>query len=119
MTMARLIALLMMLVLVVANGPAVAAAICQHQDSAAHAAAVQSGIAAVSAEALSEEAAVKAASIDGALGEAASTLLVGFMLPSEPTLFPPRIIESASTIMPDDRLQAGRSVPPLLEPPLA
>ena len=119
MTVSRLVTLLLMLLLVVANGPAVATAICQHQDARAHAAAAQSADAGVSAEALSEETAAKAASADGALGDAAGTLLAGYMLPPEPVLFPPGFIASTIGSMADDQGQVGRSVPPLLEPPLA
>lgn len=119
MTVSRLVNLLLMLLLVVANGPAVATAICQHQDARAHAAAVQSADAGVSAEAVGEETAAKAALFDGALGEAAGTLLAGYMLPSEPVLFAPGLVPSTIGSMPDDPASIGRSVPPLLEPPLA
>ena len=119
MTMVRLVTLLLMLVLAIANGPAVASAICQHQDARAHAAAVQSTDAGVAADALSEETAAKATSVDGALGDAAGTLLAGYMLPPEPVLLPPGFVDATIRSMPDDLGQVSRSVPPLLEPPLA
>ncbi|MDT9597360.1 hypothetical protein [Sphingosinicella rhizophila] len=108
----------MMLVLVVANGPAVAAAICQHQDVRVHAAALQSGDAGVAAEALDEESAAKAASTQGALGDAAATLLAGCMLPHAPEL-PRPDIGAACTGSADPPVLGSRTVPPLLEPPLA
>ena len=117
--MVRLLNVLLMLVIVIANGPAVAAAICQHQDARAHAAAVLSADAEVSAEALNEEAAARSISVDGALGDAAGTLLAGYMLPPEPALSLPGSVGSTIGSMPDDRGSVGRSVPPLLEPPLA
>lgn len=117
--MARLVTLLLMLLVVIANGPAVATAICRHQDARAHAAAVQSADAGLSAQARSEETAAKGAAMDRALSDAAGTLLAGYMLPPEPMVFLPRLVGSTTRSMPDDSRHAGRSVPPLLEPPLA
>jgi hypothetical protein len=117
--MARFVALLMMLVLVIANGPAVAAAICQHHDARAHAAAAASADAAISAEALGEETAAITAASDGALGDAAGTLLAGWLLPPQPSSLPLRRMEPLARIASQPVVLAGRSVPPLLEPPLA
>jgi hypothetical protein len=119
MTMARLLTLLMMLVLAIANGPAVAAAICEHRDARSHAAAAASADAGVSAEALGEEAAAKAAAGDAALGDAASTLLAGFLLPVQPSSLPFRAVEASTMGLGPAAVLTGRSVPPLLEPPLA
>jgi hypothetical protein len=119
MTMARLLTLLMMLVLAIANGPAVAAAICEHRDARSHAAAAASADAGVSAEAIGEETAAKAAGGDGALGDAASTLLAGYLLPAQPSPLPFRTIEASAGSPGEAAVLVGRSVPPLLEPPLA
>lgn len=117
--MARLVTLLIILAFVVANGPAVAMAICQHGDARAHAAALQNHEADVSLAAQSEENAAKAASKAGSLSDAATTLLAGYILPPDSSSFPPRFAEPASRDVADASGPGSRSVPPLLEPPLA
>ena len=114
----RLLTLLMMLVLAVANGPAVAAAICEHHDARAHAAAKASGDTGVAADALDEESAARAASFDGALGEAAGTLLAGYLLPAAPVV-PVRVNEAPQRHAAEPVPLESRGVAPLLEPPLA
>jgi hypothetical protein len=108
----------MMLVLAVANGPAVAAATCQHKDAQAHAAAVQSADAHVSASAKGEEAATRASKLDRAMGDAAGTLLAGYIVPPEFAL-PCRALGSATVHATYVKRLGSRSTPPLLEPPLA
>jgi hypothetical protein len=115
--MLRFFTLVMMLVLTIANGPAVAAAICQHTDGGAHTAALQSADENVSAAAMDEESASKSLSSKAAIGDAAGTLLTGGILPHQPVL----LAQGASSIRSDaatpQKLE-GRSVSPLLEPPL-
>jgi predicted MFS family arabinose efflux permease len=115
--MLRFVTLLMMLVLTIANGPAVAAAICQHTDGRAHTAALQSGDVNVSAEAMDEESASKALSSKAALGDAAGTLLAGAILPHQPVLLVQGVASIGSDAATPRKLE-GRSVSPLLEPPL-
>ena len=118
MTVSRLLTLLMIFAFLIANGPAVAMAMCQHEDARAHAAALQSMETEISVVAQSEEAAAKAASKKGSLSEAATTLLTGYILPSDLSPFPPRVVEPAGQHVADASRLGSRSVPPLLEPPL-
>ena len=91
--MTRLVTLLMMFTLVVANGSAAAGAMCQHRDARAHAMARQSQDAKVAAVALTEEAAAAAASKKGALGSSASVSLPAFILPSAALTPAPHAVE--------------------------
>jgi hypothetical protein len=116
--MFRFVAILMMFVLAMANGPAVAAAICQHQDGRAHFAALESADRSVSGEAQSEESAAKAVAADAALADAAGALLAGFILPADPAVPFAAAVALAAAPNHPQRLE-GRSVPPLLEPPHA
>jgi hypothetical protein len=118
MTVSRLLTLLMIFAFLIANGPAVAMAMCQHEDPRAHAAALQSLEAEISVVAQSEEAAATAASKKGSLNEAATTLLAGYILPGDPPSFPRRFVEPAAAHLADSSRMGSRSVPPLLEPPL-
>lgn len=119
MTMARLLTLLIMFAFVCTNGPAVAMAICEHEDARAHAAALRSSEASVSLLAQSEETAAKTASTQGMLSDAATTLLAGYILPTEAYSFAPRFIDRVSRHAFNPAGLGSRSVPPLLEPPLA
>ena len=116
--MARLLTLLMMLTLVVANGSAAADAMCRHRDAREHAIARQSQDAKVAAVALSEEAAAAVGSKSGTLGGSASVSLPAYMLPS-PALTPAPL---AAEPLPSPQRRAaslsGRSIRPLLEPPV-
>ena len=116
---ARLLTLLILFALAVTNGPAVAMAMCQHGDARAHAAARQSTEAGTAAAAMSEEAAAQAAPEQASLGDAARTLLAGYMLPGDPLPLPNRLVEAGATHIPLLYESDGRTVPPLLEPPLA
>lgn len=119
MTVARLVTLLIMFAFVFANGPAVAMAKCQHEDASAHAAALQNPEFDVSAVAQSEEAASKAVSKKASLGDAATTLLAGYILPTDSSSFPRRFVEPGNSLVTDASGLRSRSVPPLLDPPLA
>ena len=119
MTVARLVTLLIMFAFVIVNGPAVALAKCQHEDALTHAAALQSSDSEVSAVAQSEETAATAVSKNGFLSEAATTLLAAYILPTAASSFPRRFVEPAHSLMTNATGRGSRSVPPLLEPPLA
>jgi len=117
--MARLLTLLMMIALVVANGSAAADAMCRHRDAREHAIARQSHDAKVAAVALTEEAAAAVGSKSGTLGGSASVSLPAYILPAA-ALTP---VPLAAEPLPEARMQVpplpGRSIPPLLEPPVA
>lgn len=119
MTMARLVSLLIMFALAVTNGPAIAMAMCQHEDARAHAAARHNPDAGVSAAARTEEAAAREAAKRGSLGDAATTLLAGYILPSDSPPLLPRSVEPTGGHSTHAPGLPSRSVPPLLEPPLA
>ena len=111
--------LLIMVAFLLANGPAVAMAMCQHGDARAHAAALQSSEAGVSVVAQSEETAAKAESKKGSLSDAATTLLAGYILPPDSSRLELRLSERVDRYMTSASGLGSRSVPPLLEPPLA
>lgn len=119
MIVARLVTLLIIFAFVFANGPAIAMAKCQHEDALAHAAALQSSESNTSAVAQSEETAAKAVAKKGSLSEAATTLLAGYIAPTDSSSFPRRFVESAHRLVTNATGLGSRSVPPLLEPPLA
>lgn len=117
--MLRLVTLLLMFALAFANAPAVASALCQHEDARAHAAALQSENAMVAAAAHGEEAAANAAAEKASLGDAAATLIAGCILPPDAAgvAGPVPVAECGQPVA--AAVLAGLSVPPLLEPPLA
>jgi hypothetical protein len=117
--MSRLLTLMMIFVLVLAHGSSVAAAICRHQDGVAHAAALQSADAGISAAAHGEESAGKSSSRKGVPADAGSVSSPSDMLPT-PGLVPPlRAEEPAERSAADAPILVGASHRPLLEPPSA
>jgi hypothetical protein len=117
--MRRFLTLLLVFTLVVANGPAVAGAICHHESLADHVAARTSKDARISGVALSEEAADSVASKKGALADAGAIVWVAD-LSGGPQLMVPFCI--ARPVDPDTvrvRPLVGRSLAPLLQPPSA
>lgn len=117
--MARLLTLLMMITLVVANGSAAAGAVCRHRDAREHAIARQSQDATVRAVALTEDAAAAVASKKGALGSVSSLSLPAYILP--PTALS-SVPHAAEPMLGSERESApltSRSIRPLLEPPVA
>lgn len=106
-----------MFALTLGNGAAMAAAICQHQDSRAHSAALLSKDMAIAAAALSEERAASSAEKEGMLADGGAASLLGFVLPPEPELAL-RTAERASPPTTATVRLASRSSRPLLEPPL-
>ncbi|MFN7000527.1 MAG: hypothetical protein ACK4ST_10935, partial [Elioraea tepidiphila] len=114
--MPRLLSLLLILALAVTNGPAVAAAMCRHDDGRAHAAARHSADAAVAAAARGEEEAAQAALEKAPLGDAASGLLAGYVLPPDARVPAPRLVRREARETARAAPLHGRSPPPLLEP---
>lgn len=117
--MSRLLTLMMILVLVMAHGSSVAAAICRHQDGIEHVAALQSKDAGISAAAYSEETAGKAASRKSAPADAGSISWASDMLPTMGLPVPFRVNEAAERSAADAPVLVGASIRPLLEPPSA
>src|SRR5690349_18699099 len=91
--MARFLTLLMIVVLMVANGSAVAGAICRHQDAREHAIARWSQDPRVVADALMEDAAAAVASRKGSPASVASLSLPAFILPSATLSTVPHAVE--------------------------
>ena len=117
--MSRLLTAIMILVLVLAHGSSVAAAICRHQDGVAHAAALQSEDAGISAAAYGEETAGKSASGKGVPADSGPVHSPSDMLPT-PGLRPPfRSSEPARLSPAEAPVLVGASIRPLLEPPSA
>lgn len=117
--MARLLTLLMIITLVVANGSAVAGAVCRHRDAREHAIARQSQDAKVAAAALTEEAAAAVASKKGALGSSVSLSLPPGILPAAALPCAPAAVEPMCGSPRQAATLSGRSIRPLLEPPVA
>ena len=117
--MTRLLTLMMIVVLVLAHGSSVAAAICRHQNGVEHVAALQSEDAGISAAAQAEETAGNAASRKGAPADAGSTSWASDMLPMPGLSIPFRASEAAEPSPADPPALVGASVRPLLEPPSA
>lgn len=117
--MSRLLTAMMIFVLVLAHGSSVAAAICRHQDGAAHAAALQSEDAGISAAAYGEETAGKSASGKGIPVDAGAAHSPSDMLPAPGLRAPFRSSEPADRSPAEAPVLEGASVRPLLEPPSA
>ena len=117
--MARLLTLLMMITLVVANGSAAAGALCLHRDARAHAIARQSQDAKIAAAALTEEAAAAVASKNGALGSNAALSLPAYVLPEAGLTPAPPAVEPIRARQVEPVPLSSRSIRPLLEPPVA
>jgi hypothetical protein len=115
--MSRLLTLIMIVVLVIAHGSSVAAAICRHDSGAQHVAALQSDDAGIAAVAAGEEDAAKMASKKGSLG--GSDAWPSDMLPAPGLQVPFRAGEPVERNPADAPVLAGGSVLPLLEPPAA
>ena len=117
--MGRILTLIMIVVLVLAHGSSVAAAICQHQSVNEHIAARQSHDAATSAIALGEEAADSVASMNGMPADGGSVSWPADMLPAPNFEAPFRLTEAVGREPADAKMLIGTSVRPLLEPPAA
>jgi hypothetical protein len=117
--MSRLLTLMMILVLVMAHGSSVAAAICRHQDGVEHAAALQSRDSGVSAAAYGEESAAKAGFGKGAPADTGAASSPSDMLPTPGLPLPFLAKEAAERNPADPPALVGASIRPLLEPPSA
>ncbi|HEX9946664.1 MAG TPA: hypothetical protein VGA98_03910, partial [Allosphingosinicella sp.] len=94
-------------------------AICRHSGDAEHIAAVQSGDAGVSAAAVAEETAGKAASKKGAPSDKGAVSSPSDMLPAGKLEVPFRAVDAVERGPADVPTLVGASVRPLLEPPTA
>jgi hypothetical protein len=117
--MSRFLTLMMTLMLVMAHGSSVAAAICRHQDGVAHAAALQSEDAGISAAAHGEETAAKTGAKKGAPADSGSISWASDMLPTPGLPIPFPANEAAMLSPAEASILVGASVRPLLEPPSA
>lgn len=117
--MTRLLTLMMIVVLVIAHGSSVAAAICRHDSGAQHVAALQSDDAGISAVASGEEDAAKKGSNKGSLADGGSVSWPSDMLPSLGLNLPFRAAEPIERNPAEAPVLAGASLRPLLEPPAA
>jgi hypothetical protein len=117
--MRRLLTLLMVFTLVIANGSAVAGAFCRHGSLADHDAARTSSDVRVSGTALGEETADSVASKRGALASAAAIAWVADLSPGPQLTIPLDVTPSVDPEMAPVRRLVGRFPPPLLQPPSA
>ena len=117
--MFRLLTLMMIVILVIAHGSSVAAAICRHDNGAQHVAALQSDDAGISAVASGEEDAAKMGSKKGSLADGGSLSWPSDMLPAPGLKVPFRAAEPVERNPAEAPVLAGASVRPLLEPPAA
>ena len=117
--MLRLVALFLAFALMFNNGTTVALAMCQHEDSRAHASARDSADQQVSSEAAAEEAAGRSVTHSKAFSDGSPASVVAFVLPGD--LLTPKAPRSSSpdSLLFDERVPPGSSIAPLLRPPLA
>ena len=117
--MRRFLAFLLVFTLVIANGPAVAGAICRHGSLADHVAAKVSNDSRIAGVALSEEAADSVASKKGALAGAGAISWVADLSRSPQLKVPFSFSHAVDPEMAPVRPLVGRSLTPLLQPPSA
>ncbi len=117
--MRRFLTLLLVFTLAIANGPAVAGAICRHGSLADHVAARISSDSRISAAALGEEAADSVASKKGALANAGAIAWVADLSRGPQLTIPFSIARPVDPEMAPVRPLVGRSLTPLLQPPSA
>lgn len=117
--MSRLLTLMMILVLVMAHGSSVSAAICRHQNGVEHAAALQSKDSGISTVAYSEESAAKAGFKKSAPADSGSVSWPSDLLPAPGLAAPFRANEPVERNSAEAAVLVGASVRPLLEPPSA
>ena len=117
--MRRLLSLLLVFTLVIANGPAVAGAFCRHESLAEHVAARASNDSRVSGVAFSEEAADSVASKKGALASAGAISWVADLSRGPQLTLPFSFIRPIDPEAAAVRPLVGRSLTPLLQPPSA
>jgi hypothetical protein len=110
---------MMIVILVIAHGSSVAAAICRHQSGVEHVAALQSDDAGISTVAFNEETAGKMTSKKGTLADGGAVSWPSDMLPTPALAVPFRANEPVERNLVDVAVLVGASVRPLLEPPTA
>jgi hypothetical protein len=115
--MRRFLTLFLVFTLVVANGSAVAGAICRHGSLADHVAARISSDSQIAGVALSEEAADSVASKKGALASVGAIAWVADLSRGPEVMIPFSFIPSVEPVMAPARPLVGRSLAPLLQPP--
>lgn len=117
--MRRALTLLMIFTLVVANGSAVAGAICRHGSPAGHEAARTSGDPGVSGVASAEETADSVASKKGALALAGAVVFVADLSAGPQLIVPLDLTRALDPHVAPIGPLVGRSLAPLLQPPTA
>ena len=117
--MRRFLTLLLVFTLVIANGPAVAGAMCRHGSLAEHVAARTSDDTRISGAALSEEAADSVASKKGAPASAGAIAWVADLSRGPQLTIPFAFTHAVDPEMAPVRPLVGRSLTPLLQPPSA
>lgn len=117
--MSRLLTLMMIVVLLIAHGSSVSAAICRHAGGTEHAAALLSHDSEISAAARGEDAAGKVANRRGAPADTGSVSWPADLLPTAALPVPLAAGEPVERSMADPPALVGASVRPLLEPPSA
>ncbi|HTU13059.1 MAG TPA: hypothetical protein VMG08_19375 [Allosphingosinicella sp.] len=117
--MRRLLALLLICALSVSNAAGLAAATCRHDNADAHALALQSADAAIAAEAAKEDIAALATEKDGALADTAGASLSSFIVPAGDLAYSIQTRDSPGLFLATPASLSGRSLRPLLDPPLA
>jgi hypothetical protein len=117
--MRRFLTLLLVFTLVIANGPAVAGAICRHESLAGHSVARISKDARISGVALGEEAADSIPSKKGALASAVAIAWVADLSRGPQLTIPFGLTRPVDPEMAPVRPLVGRSLTPLLQPPSA
>lgn len=117
--MRRFLSFLLVFTLVIANGSAIAGAVCRHQSLADHDAAKISADARISGAALNEEAADSVASKKGALADAGAISWLGHLSRAPQLTVPFGFVRPVDPEMAPVRPLLGRSLAPLLQPPSA
>ena len=116
--MSRFLTLMMIVILVIAHGSSVAAAVCRHPSSIEHGVALESSDANISAAAFSEEAAGKVVSKKGSPADSGSVSGLSGMLPGSGLPVPLRLSEPVDRNSHEPPALASASIRPLLEPPV-
>ena len=115
--MRRFLTLLLVFTLVIANGPAVAGAICHHASLPDHVAARISDDSRIAGVAVSEEAADSVASNKGAVATAGAIAWVADLSSGPQLAVPFGVTPPVAPEMAPVRPLVGRSPAPLLQPP--
>lgn len=115
----RFFVFLIALAFIATNGVAARAALCQHVDAQAHAAALESRDALTAAAAHHEAGAEAAAGKTGTLADAAAASLAGLLIPPRPVVPTPVVSKRTALPLANAPGLSSRAIRPLLKPPLA